>query len=275
MKPAVGYETGTPTASGPGQATLHDREEYYKTTHLQAIKFEITHRIVTALEEVQKTEPKQIGLIARHRLFPQVFTIVESYVETKVGFRGCHPCELGQEKYVTRIVERLIAAIEPNKTEGEIPLTPILNRYKPIGTSADVNFLTTRPCYGTHRSQINQVVLDTQTWERAACFGLEQSEAVACYVRNDHLGFSIPYEYTGVLHNYEPDFIVRLKNGMHLVLEIKGYETEQDRAKHASAGRWLSAVNNWGGLGKWGFHVCKDPQLLREELATFQHGNNS
>ena len=93
-----------------------------------------------------------------------------------------------------------------------------------------------------------------------------------CYVRNDHLGFSIPYEYTGVLHNYEPDFIVKLKNKDYLILEIKGRETEQDRAKHAGARRWLSAVNNWGAHGKWDFHVCKDPQRLREELATFQHG---
>ena len=270
VKPAVGYETGAPTALGPGQTTLHDREEYYKTTHVQAIKFEITHRIVTALEEVQKTEPRRLGLQSRHRLFPQVFWMVNSYVETKVDFRGCHPCELGQEKYVVRIVERIIAAIEPNETQGEVPLLPILNRYKKTGTSAEVNFLTTRPCYGTQRSHINQVVLDTQTWERSASFWLEQSEVVECYVRNDHLGFSISYEYTGLLHHYEPDFIVRLKNGVHLILEIKGHETDQDRAKHAGARRWVSAVNNWRGHGKWDFHVCKDPQQLRGELAFLQ-----
>ena len=44
-------------------------------------------------------------------------------------FRGCDPCELGQEKYVTRIVERLMTAIQPDETKGEIPLLPILNRY--------------------------------------------------------------------------------------------------------------------------------------------------
>ena len=45
-----------------------------------------------------------------------------------------------------RIVDRMIAAIEPNDAEGEIPLLPILNRYKPIGTSAAVDFFTTRAC---------------------------------------------------------------------------------------------------------------------------------
>ena len=271
VKPAVGYDTGVPTILGPGQATLQDREAYYQTTHLQAIKFEIAHRIVTALVGDSKNDPDpnsnpKLRLQSRHRLFPQVFRLVNAYVERKVDFSMCNPRELGQEKYVARIVERLIAAIEPNEMQGEIPLLPLLNRYKPIGTSSDVDFMTKRSCQGTQRSHLNQVALDTQTWERSACFGLEQSEIVECYVRNDHLGFTIPYEYTGVSHSYEPDFIVKLKNGIHLILEIKGFETEQDRAKHTGAKRWVSAVNHWGNLGKWGFHVCKNPQRLRHEL---------
>ena len=271
VKSTAGYEIGLPTTLRPGPAILQDREEYYKITHLQAIKFEISRRIITALVGDRENQPDpnsnpKLRLQSRHRLFPQVFRLVDNYVETKVDFRNCHPCELGQEKYVIRIVERLITAIQPNETQGEIPLMPILNRYKPIGSSSEVDFMTARPCQGTQRSHINQVALDTQTWERAACFGLEQSEVVAYYVRNDRLGFGIPYEYTGTSHSYEPDFIVRLKNGVHLILEIKGFETEQDRAKHTAARRWASAVSNWGRLGKWDFHVCLDPQQLRHEL---------
>ena len=205
-------------------------------------------------------------MLSRHRLFPQVFKFVDAYVRTKVNFRGCDPCELGQEKYVTRIVERLMTAIQPDETKGEIPLLPILNRYAPIGTSADVDFLTARSCIETERSHVNQVVLDTDTWERAAKFRLEQSEVVECYVRNDHLGLGIPYEHDGISHLYEPDFIVRLTNGVHLVLEIKGFEPDQVHAKHAAAKRWISAVNNWGKLKKWDFLVCRDPQLLGQEL---------
>ena len=271
VKPAVGYETGAPSASGPGAVELQDREEYYQTTHLQAIKFGIAHRIVHKLVGDSQTAPDpdsdpKLRLLSRHRLFPQVFRFVDAYVRTKVDFRGCNPCELGQEKYVTRIVERLMTAIHPDETKGEIPLLPILNRYAPIGTSADVDFLTPRPCTETQRSHVNQVVLDTDTWERAAKFRLEQSEVVECYVRNDHLGLGIPYEHDGISRLYEPDFIVRLTNGVHLVLEIKGFEPDQVNAKHAAARRWISAVNNWGKLKKWNFHVCRDPQLLGEEL---------
>ena len=275
VKSTAGYEIGLPTPLRPGPAILQDREEYYKATHLQAIKFEISRRIITALVGDRENQPDpnsnpKLRLQSRHRLFPQVFRLVDKYVDTRVDFRNCHPCELGQEKYVIRIVERLIAAIQPNETQGEIPLMPILNRYKPIGSSSEVDFMTKRSCQGTQRSHINQVALDTHTWERASCFGLEQSQIVACYVRNDHLGFSIPYEYTGVSHSYEPDFIVKLKNGVHLILEIKGRETEQDRAKHTAARRWASAVSNWGRLGKWEFYPCKDPQRLRHELESLE-----
>ena len=272
VKPAVGYETGTPSTLGPGEAILQDREAYYQSTHIQAIKFEIARQIVWNLVGDSKSHPNPdshpaLRLQSRHRLFPQVYSLVNAYIERKVDFRENNPCELGQEKYVTRLVERLIAAIQPDETHGEPPLLPILNRYKPIGTSADVDFMTTRTCHSTERSHVNQVVLDTQTWESSATFRLEQSDVVDYYVRNDHLGLSIPYEYTGVSHNYEPDFIVRLKNEINLVLEIKGFETDQERAKYAGANRWVSAVNNWGQLGRWAFHVCRDPQLLVEELS--------
>ena len=280
VKPAVGYQIGTPTTSGPGELIQQTRDAFYKTTHLQEIKFWIAHLIVHKLVGDRNTDPDpdsnpKLRFISRHRLFPQVFRLVDAYVEKKVDFGPCNRCELGLDKYKMRIVDRMMAAIEPNDMEGETPLLPILNRYKPIGTSAAVDFFTTRTCHGTQRSQVNQVVLDTEIWERVACVGLESSESVKCYVRNDHLGLSIPYEHQGITHIYKPDFIVRLVNGVNLLLEIKGYERDLERAKYAGAKRWVSAVNNWNRAklgdaeqrGPWAFHVCKNPQRLLHELA--------
>jgi hypothetical protein len=67
-------------------------------------------------------------------------------------------------------------------------------------------------------------------------------------------------------HAYEPDFLVRLRNGITVVLEIKGFEDDRANAKHNAAKRWIEAVNNWGRLGRWNFHVCRNPQLLGREL---------
>ena len=30
--------------------------------------------------------------------------------------------------------------------------------------------------------------------------------------------------------------------------------------------RWVAAVNHWGQMGRWAFHVCRDPQSLGGEL---------
>jgi type III restriction enzyme len=212
------------------------------------------------------TQRKVLHLQSRHQLFPQVFRFVDEYVSKKVEFHNCHPCELGLQRYVQRTVERLQDAIEPDEGEGEPPLVPVLNRYKPMGTTDEVDFKTTRPCWSTNRSQINQVVADTKSWEQSATFRLEQSDDVAFYARNDHLGLTIPYEYYDLDHSYEPDFLVRLTNGLTLVLEIKGEEDDRDRAKHEAAKRWVKAVNNWGQLGQWAFEVCRDPDAVDSVL---------
>ena len=263
VKPQVGYKHGNPSLNDGFSSAPQDRAAYYASTHLQTIKFEITRLVVAALTEGIEGATPKLRLLGRHQLFPQVFRIVDQYIATRVDFRACDPRELGLETYVRRIVERLVAAIEPDTVSGEPPLMPRLNRSKPIGATGEVNFKTKRPCVPTTRSHINQVVADTHSWEQAAVFRLEQAaDAVSFYARNDHLELSIPYEYLGSAHSYFPDFVVRLRDGRTLLLEIKGEERDKDRAKHQAAKRWVSAVNHWGELGRWEFLVCNDPQQL-------------
>jgi hypothetical protein len=267
VKPQVGIQKGGPTMGDGFEAVSQDRRKYYEETHIQTIKFEIARRVVWKLTEQPAVEASlKFRHQSRHQLFPQVLGITNEFVNKKIDWRGENQCELGLEKYVNLAVERLVAAIIPNQSQGESPLLPILNRYKPIGSSAEVYFKTTRPVHGTVKSHINQVVLDTQTWEKSAGFRIEESKYVLSYARNDHMEFSIPYEYQGVSHNFFPDFIVKLKNGLFVVLEIKGFQDDRVRAKHQAAKKWIQAVNNWGKLGKWHFHVCTDPQILGQEI---------
>ena len=158
-------------------------------------------------------------------------------------------------------------AIEPDEDAGGPPLLPILNRYKPLGSTREVDFKTTRPCQETWKSHTNQVVADTGSWEQAAAFRMEQSPWVQAYARNDQMGLLIPYDFGGHDHHFEPDFVVRLTDGRMLLVEVKGCEDDQERAKYAGARRWCSAVNHHGQLGAWRFHPCRDPQLLGQELA--------
>ncbi len=271
VKPASGYHEGDINLLGPGPFVEQNRQEYYRTTHPQAIEFEVARQVVGALVGEGVHAPVSgspaLRLQSRHQLFPQVLRIVHQYINRKVVWNGAHPCELGLEVYIKRMVERLIDAIRPDEQHGESPLMPLLNRYKPIGTTAEVDFMTRRLTRGTQRSHINQVVLDTETWESSAAFYLEQCrELVPFYARNDKLGLVIPYDYMGVPHGYEPDYLARLADGRTVVLEVKGWAADQTQAKHQAAERWIAAVNNWGKLGTWVFHVCRNPHMLTQEL---------
>lgn len=267
--PTMGYQEGRAAA---GDAPFHqqDRETYYAATHLQAIEFQIARMIVDRLASGSHARSAAFRLQSRHQLFPQVFAYVREYTATRVDFRGCNPCELGLDKYVQRLVERFSDAIEPNDESGEPPLLPILNSHSPFGSSSGVDFKTVKPCQATRKSQVNQVVLDAGIWEASAAFQLEM-HAIS-YVKNDHLEFSIPYEFQGQKHAYLPDFIAKLAQERFAIVEIKGQEDEQDRAKYAAAKRWASAVNNWGQIGHWEFMVCKDPQALGKQLQIVAKG---
>jgi type III restriction enzyme len=266
VQPQVGIKEAGQRGSGDFELAKHDREEFYAEHHLQTILFEITRLVVHRLTESQPGKEAKLKHLARHHLFPQVLSIVERYAESRIQWNGCAKQELALEVYMRKVVERLTDAIEPDDGAGEPPLLPVINRFRPYGSTAEVRFTTTRPCHATFKSHIDQVVLDTDTWERSVAFQLEASDAVKFYARNDQLGLEINYEFLGGAHKFVPDFIVRLQNGVSLLLEVKGFHGEKEDHKFQAAKRWVSAVNNWGRMGRWAFHVCKDPDSLRTEI---------
>ena len=76
------------------------------------------------------------------------------------------------------------------------------------------------------------------------------------YVKNNGLGFEVPYTFMGDERGYRPDFIVLVEDGrvdpLHVVVEIKGFRGPDAQAKHDALMRlWLPAVNNDGRWGRW------------------------
>ncbi|MGB6174896.1 MAG: hypothetical protein WBF43_00815 [Methylocella sp.] len=59
------------------------------------------------------------------------------------------------------------------------------------------------------------------------------------------MGLTIPYQWHNVDRCYEPDYLVRLATPatgvieLTAVLDIKGMLTEEDKAKHEAARRWV------------------------------------
>ena len=93
---------------------------------------------------------------------------------------------------------------------------------------------------------------------------LDNDPNVAAWVKNDHLGFEVLYIYRGVVRKYRADFLIRLTSGQMLILETKGQDTDQDKAKWRFLDEWVQAVNAQGGLGRWSWAVAKAPGDIRE-----------
>jgi type III restriction enzyme len=194
-----------------------------------------------------------------------VLEIAWQYLENRVNFIEAPREELYLLKYKQLIIERITDAIEPDIESGDPPLLPIIERFRPLGSTGEVLFRTVRPCHGTTKSHVSHVAEHSE-WEHTVAYYLEKSPHVISYVKNDHLDFVIPYELYGARHNYLPDYLIRLRrrdsSELNLILEVKGFETEADRQKQVTAERWVRAVNHHGGFGEWDLLVCREPHRL-------------
>jgi type III restriction enzyme len=106
-----------------------------------------------------------------------------------------------------------------------------------------------------------------------AAYHFELSPHVLSYAKNDRLDFEIFYDWRGQVHKYIPDYLVRIdaadREPVMYILEVKGLEDEQDRAKRTAATRWCSAINHHGGFGRWMYCQTRKPGTLRAELEKF------
>jgi len=192
-------------------------------------------------------------------LFPQVFAIVERYLREKVVVQPpADRKDLFLAPYYGWLVERLVEAIRPAQGQSEAPEVPRYETSRGPGSSADVDFWTSRDVREVQHSHVNFVVADTKAWEQSAAFRLDRHRDVDAFVKNAGLGFGIPYLHNGRMHDYLPDFVVRLDapGRPHLILETKGYDPLES-VKREAAERWVAAVNADGTHGRWAYRVAK------------------
>jgi len=168
---------------------------------------------------------------------------------------------------IDRVVRHVLRYVTEQNTER---LEPVYDEDFPIGSTRDMRtWYTTRVCHPTVRSQISHAVVDS-AWEQHVVNVLETSPVVECYAKNDHLGLEVHYMWRGVRRRYVPDFLIRLRNGRTLVLEIKGEDNEQSRAKAAAMRAWVAAVNAAGGFGVWCCDVAYEMATVQDVLVA--HG---
>lgn len=202
----------------------------------------------------------------KYWLFPQLQKIAGEYVKKYVVLKDRMVIGyLTVGEYFSGALTKIQQGIISENLEHQKgkQLLPILAPYDTIGSTRYIDFLTTKDVRETVKSHINYVVADTEEWEQGVAKKLEQMPEVLTYVKNQNMGFTIPYEHQGVAHNYMPDFIAVLgmpdKSKLNLLIEVTGKKDDKKKMKVKTARElWVPAVNNGGKYGQWAILEVQD-----------------
>jgi type III restriction enzyme len=257
MKAGLPNNQGRPSLFGPGRLERIDLNPYRQGRRYQELVFDLASDITRDFTSAPSCE------LPAHVFFPQVLKIVDRYLKDKV--RPVHPAELIDvflSPYYGWVSERLVNAIRPDTSAGEAPEIPRYEQHRGPGSTGDVDFWTSKDVRPVEHCHLNYAVLDTRRWEQCAAYVVDTHPNVEAFVKNDGLGFAIPYVHDGQGHDYIPDFIIRLKPGgkssvaHHLILETKGFDPLAE-VKAEAARRWVKAVNADARYGHWQYAVVK------------------
>ena len=234
-----------------------DLEKLYNKIRIQSVIFESAGMIYDKFDSEWQRKGTKLGLLA------QVIKLIEEYL-----LNG--RIKINPELFVTNKIRRKILMllnmekiishiwryIESECTEDIIPVVDMMKRER--STSEMLAWHTARNNELTIKSEINRCVFDSK-WEASEAYNLDRNENVYCWAKNDHLGFYVNYLFDGKIRKYLPDFLIRLKNGVNLILEVKGLESEQDRIKREALKNWVRGASNLRIYGVWVCDVSFSP----------------
>ena len=199
----------------------------------------------------------------KYHLFGQIKSICRRWIDE--GYLKCpgdtEPWMLSfYPEIAAQACERIVTAIVRAKG-GEHTVKAVIDPYNPMGSTRHVSFTTTKDVRETdpRKCHINYVVSDSE-WEKEFARVAENHPKVLAYVKNQGLGFAVPYKDGDTAREYNPDFIVQVDDGrgaddpLNIIVEIKGFKNEQVKLKkETTKEKWVPRVNALGAYGRWVF----------------------
>ena len=243
-------QDGRLIAFGPGAAVRVNLEAWRKGVRTQQVAFELA-KVLT-----EKWKADRGDSIPAHRLFPQMLGAATRFIDQHVEpIKTRAKQDFALNPYFGKAIAMLLNAMESVDGGGASQEKAILAPGAAATRSTRfVDFHTGKALHDVKKCHLNAAVFDSD-WERQAAELLGAHATVEAWVKNDRLGLVVPYRKDGVSRKYLPDFIVELKNGDRLLVEIKG-QIGDAMIKKAAAERWCRAVTNDGRFGRWEYRLC-------------------
>ena len=227
--------------------------------------------VVDSLTEIDHEQ----GTPNRGRLFQQALSIVEE-ASRKNRFSGPEDDHLWPNRHTVEprtaahwLLEHANLSAEDN--DGDAEIIPVAGDPPWLDTRRLVPYQSNRIYkHVTLKSEVNVAVCDS-SWEVRVAEILDQHPGIVRWIRNERLGWTIPYRYDGMPRQYEPDFVAvaPLPDGRELkiIIEVKGLERPTDADKRRwTETYWLPAVNahpQFAERGPWAYlYLDQEPTQL-------------
>jgi len=254
---------GALAAYGPGEKPVLSLKEWRGLFRDQQVAFKLAREICRRWQSDNGAEAVPVQV-----LFPKVVFAAKRFLAEKLDRKGgSQPCDvLLVGEYMQAAISSLLEAIKKGTSTGNAEVAVIPQGAAGRGSTLFVDFHTTKLIYPVSKCHLNAMVADTQQWEQSAAFLLDSHPGVTKWVKNERLGFFIPYRNKSLPARYVPDLIVVTDSGINVIVEIKGQYTDNAEVKAKAAQRWVNAVNRLGEHGVWRYLLLTDPGMLGQAL---------
>ena len=262
-----------PKDVGPGETLLEGivgegvtlTVEQISEMRPSSLTFELAKVVMNKHFRDESGEPKL-------HLFGQIKRIVREWIDGYLNpTGGAGIWMIAYRAQAERAAEHIMRAIERGTGDGNNVIA-VLDPYNSKGSTRFVGFQTTKDVYATNpnKCHVDHVVLDSD-WEAEMARVAEKHPKVIAYVKNQGLGFEVPYRDGSVRRTYIPDFIILVDDGVgdpfQLVIEIKGFRGEDMKLKSETMKtQWVPGVNNHGMFGRWAFEEFRDVYEISREF---------
>ncbi len=267
----------TPELVGPCEVLLEGivgESNTLTVEHLQEIRYSTV--VYFLASHLLMTKFRDPGGEPKSHLFNQLKRVVRQWLDGGYLVRkgDTNRGQLMYKAIADQAAERIRLACEAEHV-GARPVLAIPASFNPVGSTRHVAFTTSKETrYRTDpaKSHVNHVICDSD-WEAEFARVAEQHPRVIAYVKNQALGFEVPYRDGHTPRKYLPDFIVKLDDGrgpddpLHLVVEVKGFRKGDAQLKaETMKTRWVPGVNRLGTYGRWAFLELREVFEIKREF---------
>ena len=204
--------------------------------------------------------------------FPDIRRIVETWYNEQLEIIGGD----GSPEQKRLVMLWNYKAVLDNINEGihkanadHEEITAVLNYYNPEGSTRYVYRPTNKPVYPTQKSHVNYVIAEDNSWQEIAAKTFDAMDCVEAWVRNQYLGFRIPYTVGDENKEYLPTFIVKTKD-VNLIVECQDFDADgsgnKEAKRHYLKDYWIPAANNLKTFGGWQLLEVRDIDQLEDSI---------